>query len=72
MGNGWLHNANTEQWELIHDEEVVASVTDEMIAGQPAPLLAGYLYRKIGSLPPPLSGYLPPNLPVIFEVEEDP
>lgn len=72
----WVHNDDEARWELRvswrdeprqRDEERVAAwVTDEMIARIAYPAtLAASLIGSLGSVPPPLTGHLPPYDPAV-------
>lgn len=75
----WRHNDGKHQWDLgymdpTRDEFVVVGwVTDEFIDRvYDKTLGAMHIKRKMGSCPPPLAGYLPPEPPVVFEVPAPP
>jgi hypothetical protein len=67
----WRHNANLSQWELgyfdLPTERFVvhAVVTDEHIKRTIPEMTAAHLYRRLGTVPPPLSDYPPPPEPPI-------
>lgn len=72
--SGWRHNDEESRWELgYHDvpmERWVCSgyVTDEFLerVAMPPERLAVHLWKRFGSVPPPLAGRLPPEPPVVF------
>jgi hypothetical protein len=79
----WERNDLEYRWELagyhvdvprqVTDRIVAAWVTDELIAGVADPVMAAAsLFNKIGSVPPPLAGYLPPHDPnvVVYDLGE--
>lgn len=81
MSGQWEHSGS--QWELAAYQEdiprqtrnrvVGAMVTDEFIANVASPAQAAvHLFNKIGSVPPPLAGYLPPHDPdvVVYDMGE--
>ena len=71
----WVHNDQEAQWELRltwRDEprqrtetRVIAWVADEMITCTDPVMTAAALFGKIGTVPPPLAGHLPPYDPDI-------
>lgn len=71
----WRHNDEESRWELGYYDDVArterwvwsAYVTDEMIdrIAEPAHL-AVRTFNKLGSVPPPLAGYLPPEPPWVL------
>jgi hypothetical protein len=62
----WRRDPVKYWWELGYWDEPrqefigVAWVTDEVIARADPRMTAAYLYRKLGTVPPPLAGYPPP------------
>jgi hypothetical protein len=72
----WRHNDDERQWELgyydlAYERFIVgALVTDEHLERTVPEMTAAYLYRHLGSVPPPLAGYPPPPpvplVPVVY------
>jgi hypothetical protein len=64
----WRHNDGERRWDLVWPDEtgqrstVCARVADGFIACADA-TAATRVYEALGSVPPPLAGYLPPDLP---------
>lgn len=81
MSGQWRHDDKRERWELGavmqpdpargHREWLpYAMVTDEMITRVASPaFLAARMFNSLGSVPPPLAEYLPPDDPtrVVYE-----
>lgn len=70
----WRHDDDESRWEYGYCDDVAgtehwvwsAYVTDEMIDRVALPAqLAARIFNKLGSVPPPLAEYLPPEPPVI-------
>jgi len=60
----WRHDR--DRWELGWWDEprrqeftAFAWVTDEFIARTDPPMAAATVHRRLGTIPPPLTGYLP-------------
>jgi hypothetical protein len=58
--NGWFHNRAQHQWELFYHDIVAAFVTDEFLKRSDPIAAATWAFNKLGSVPPPLEGVLPP------------
>lgn len=73
----WRHNDDEARWELGYDDipretfVLLAYVTDEMIERVAFPaVIARRLHERVGSAPPPLREYLPPEPPIVFTPED--
>ena len=61
----WRHNQAERQWELGYWDEprqkfvVLSWVTDEFIARTDQRMAAVSLHARLGTVPPPMAGWLP-------------
>jgi hypothetical protein len=68
----WRHNDDESRWEYGYDDlaymrfVVGAWVTDECIERTIPEMTAASLYRRLGSVPPPLRDYQPPPEPPLL------